>query len=255
MARAKSTARAEARRRYRATQAETSRVAEGPEGSSEGTRAASAAVAGTGAPQARRGSFLGFRMPDVAGDLRALPDVIRGKPYVLAPFGLVILGAIVAALSLNSSIAQIFVYFTFYPSPALMYFAAGFIAPRGSYLFGGALGFLDAALLTALAGTVATSSATTAAPTPTAVASYIGTQVLLGAFFAGFSSWYRDFLRRSQQQRAQQSRANAKAKASQRPASKGAARGGAPGGTAKAPTGKGVPTGSAAAKPGAPQAK
>jgi hypothetical protein len=250
LARAKSTERAAARRRYRAAQIEASQAADESGASGEPSAAKrSPSSPATGAP-AGRGSLFGFRIPDFGADLRAVPGVVRAKPYVLIPFGLVTVGAILAALPNSSDIVRVVVYFTFYPSPALMYFAAGFIAPRGSYLFGGALGLLDAVLLTTIATAATRTSAGAASPTPSAVISYITTQVLLGAFFAGFSSWYRDFLRRSSQQRAQANRT--KQKAQQRPQSKRSPARSTP---PKSVTPKGAPTPDSAAKPTAPPTK
>jgi hypothetical protein len=65
LARAKSTARAEARRRYRASQAAADDMEAGGD-----TDAAPAGAVGTAQP--RRGLF-GFVMPDVRGDVRRSP--------------------------------------------------------------------------------------------------------------------------------------------------------------------------------------
>jgi hypothetical protein len=201
LARAKRTERAEARRRYRATL-----VSETMDGDGESTSSSTATTPPTSLAESARRAIGRFRVPDVRADLQALPAIVRAKPLIVAPYGILLVGAAVAAVlprdqASGSGIASLYVQLAFL-QPTLLFFAVGFLAPRGAYLFGALLGLVASLLFIALAvgllgmfGTLDTMSITDRVL-------YSLWQlvqfVLTGAIFGWFASWYRDFLRRSQ---------------------------------------------------------
>ena len=87
MARAKDTSRAEARRRHR----ESQRL-DDPELDLVEEPEAPEAPEPTAAPRPS------FRLPDVRGDIAALPSVIGGRPLVLLPFGMLIVAFVLELL-------------------------------------------------------------------------------------------------------------------------------------------------------------
>jgi hypothetical protein len=154
VARAKRTGRAEARRRYRASIAdslETDDLAAETADDAEATAAPSArAVANARAPRstsatstqptAPRPSIAGafrssFRPIDLRADLRALPLLLRHKSFLVP---VILSGASVAALPLigiNAFTSAFYQYFSF-TAPLGTAFLAGFFAPRASWLVG-----------------------------------------------------------------------------------------------------------------------
>lgn len=219
MARAKSTARAEARRRYRAAQAEL----EQPEGDEEGTTGEdSAAAARTRSERpsepvsaGRRPSILGgFHRPDFRADLRAVPGLMRSTPLLWIPFALIAVGGVLAASTGSSqgSIGLFVAQLTLYPTPLIVYFVAGFLAPRGSYIVGAAAGLLDGVVVSvvvmAQVGLFSPTDASSQKPELGILGSYVLLQVVMGGFGAAFASWYRTFLRNT----SARSRQNAEAK-------------------------------------------
>ncbi|MBA2275837.1 MAG: hypothetical protein H0W00_03940 [Chloroflexi bacterium] len=215
LARAKNTARAEARRRHR--QAQTL-VDPGEDPATD---------IGTGevtepAPRRR------FALPDVRGDLRALPRMLLTRKRLWIPFVLVIL-AFVVGMALNRQllgpplldIGQVFVQLvlpTLSGPPLLVFFVAGFLAVRGSYLVGLLLGLLTGPLQALhlwdaiQLGAVQVDSAITFEQVllPITIQS-----ALYGMLAAGFASWYRGFLR-SSQERGRQNRIARDQQAAQR---------------------------------------
>lgn len=201
MARAKRTERAEARRRYRAEQAE------------QAATATAAALAAPEVPQQPvpmadkvRALLRQVRPPDVGADLRAVPGMVRAKPLILAPYGLLVLGAVLAAAlpkgsTAGGGIPYFYVQLAFL-QPTLLFFAAGFLAQRAAYLFGALLGVAAAALFAVLAvGLVGVfGSLDTMTVSDRVIYSFwqLLQFVVSGAIFGWFASWYRDFLRRSQ---------------------------------------------------------
>ncbi len=202
MARAKRTERAEARRRYRAEQVEQAEQA-----------ATAAAVAAPSVPQQPvamadrvRALLRQVRPPDVGADLRAVPAMVRAKPLILAPYGLLVLGAVVAAVlpksgTSSGGIPYFYVQLAFL-QPTLLFFAAGFLAPRAAYLFGTLLGVaaavLFAVLSISLVGVFGSLSTMTVSDRVVYSLWQLLQFVVSGAIFGWFASWYRDFLRRSQ---------------------------------------------------------
>ena len=202
MARAKRTERAEARRRYRATQAE-----QAAETDTASTVSPAPAAPATSLVESARRAIGQMHRPDLRADLRAIPAVTRAKPLILLPYGLLLVAVGVAVVlpksqvGGGSGIASLYVQLAFL-QPTLLFFAVGFLAPRGAYLFGAILGIATSVLFTVLAlgllgmfGSLDTMSVTQRLL-------YCAWQtvqfVLTGAVFGWFAFWYRDFLRRSQ---------------------------------------------------------
>ncbi len=215
MARAKMTGRTEARRRYRALH-----PAEPPStdsvDASEPARAAAGASSGgallTGGGIRR--VLAGIHPPDWRADMQALPGIVRAKPWILVPYVLLLVGAVIAAVmpknGSSTSIPAIYVQLAFL-QPTLLYFAVGFLAPRAAYLFGGLLGLLGSLVFVVLAlGTVGMFG-TLASMTVGERLAYSGWQflqfLLTGTIFGWFAAWYRDWLRRSQERNRAQSEA------------------------------------------------
>jgi hypothetical protein len=108
--------------------------------------------------------------------------------------------------------------------PMLVEFLAGYLAPRGSYLFGGAIGLLSSVVFYGLVLTMHTDllGTQTLAVSDAALGliSYAVMQTFTGAVFAGFAAWYRDFLKRTsaQSRRRTEEREKLKRKEARRPA-------------------------------------
>ena len=197
MARAKNTSRAEARKRTRDAQ----RTELTDEQLDQESTAAEA-------PAPARPSF--FKMPDVRGDIRALPQIFRTKRLIYLPAVLFLAGfALVFVLqSLPSSIvaiADLYLQFFFIPPALFTFFIAGYVAPRGSYLVGFLYGIFASIMWSIVILTQSSSltpSGTTGSTTPAAPGDpviVVGNMLLIGALYGtlagAFAAWYRDFLR------------------------------------------------------------
>jgi hypothetical protein len=225
VARAKRTQRADARRRYRASLAETET------GESDLLEDGSATASPTATPAARKPARTApaptkrpgiatafresFRPLDLRGDLRALPRLLTHWSF-LVPVALS--GAAVAAIPIFglTAITTTFYQYFSYTAPIGASFIAGFFAPRASYLIGGlaafasflfqAIAFNTGAFAAAFVGA---KDPTTGAPIdPNVIASQVLYQaatigVLSGAFFAAAAAWYRRFLRTANPNRSQ----------------------------------------------------
>jgi hypothetical protein len=222
LARAKNTNRAEARRRTR----EQQRALEATEvGEATIEEVAPPIAVNTGG-----GSLLsGFRIPNIAADLRAFPHMLIHTPKLWIPFGILFVAFILAMLLpqttqvfigpgqfgavLGSSIipdgldriAALFVQLTLPPTALFVFFIGGFLAPRASYLVGALLGVVDGILWSIYVFTTGGSQEGFAAANLSDVIAIIGIAVLIGIIAAGFAAWYRAFLR-SSQERARQNR-------------------------------------------------
>lgn len=206
MARAKRTERAEARKRYRATQVTDVAAADRDASFEHSSSGRSPSEPPTSLVEFARRAIGRFHMPDVGADLQAAPAVAREKPLILVPFALLVVGAIVAAVlprdQVNGAgIASLYVQLAFL-QPTLLFFAVGFLVPRGAYLFGALLGLVASVLFVVLALGLVGMFATLDTMSVTDRVLYSLWQlvqfVLTGAIFGWFASWYRDFLRRSQ---------------------------------------------------------
>lgn len=214
--RAKDTSRAEARRRYK----DEHRAAGAPTDADEPI--VDAAATATAAP----GPSSVFAMPNVMADLRALPQVLRGR-WVWVPFVMLLAAFVLALVMLNEAlpegavgdIATLYVSLTLPPTSLFVFFIGGFLASRASYLVGAILGILDALLISILyivAPSVSTDPDMQRAGVSAAQADGAslveilvptwGIAILVGILAAGFAAWYKRFLR-SSQERAKANRA------------------------------------------------
>ena len=189
MARAKRTDRAEARRRSRALSAPRPGGDVDDEGieSKEADAPASArAAAATPAASARvspGGGFRGsFRPVDLRGDVRALPQLLRHRAF-LAPAVASGVAAILYMLAPNPTTAIFYQYFS-YQAPIGALLAAGFFAPRASWLIGAMLGILSLLFQAPLLADFAAGD----------LLSFLLSGALYGALFASMAAWYRRFL-------------------------------------------------------------
>jgi hypothetical protein len=194
LARAKNTSRAEARKRTRDFQRAELLADQDEQIDDQATEEQ--------APAARPSMF---KLPDFREDIRALPTVFRTRRLVWLPFGLVLIGFVLALViygmpaELQTWVA-LYLQFFFVPQGLFAYFIAGFLAPRASYLVGGLLGVLSGALYgIALVATLPVNANVPLTDAALTVASYTFTGVVLGTFAGGFAAWYRNFLRQMQE--------------------------------------------------------
>ena len=204
MARAKRTARADARRRYRADQSvpEPTEDTEPVEPST-----ARPATAGATPPSARRsiaGAFReSFRPLDVRSDLRALPTIAVQSKALWLPILLTLAstGLFVAVRpgTSNDPVALIaaFLFQYFIVTPAIGgVFIAGFLAPRASWLLGAIVGLVSAACYSflILGGFIPLAANAPRAQASDVVLAAFSISPVLGALFASAAAWYRRFL-------------------------------------------------------------
>jgi hypothetical protein len=227
VARAKRTARADARRRHRADQGLAETTSEPIRGSSSQPAAAAAGDAAQPAPGARRGIAAAFRESfrplDVRGDIQALPAIATRSKALWVPILLTLIstvlfisvrpgtaGDIVAVIT-----AFLFQYFIVTPAIGAV-FIAGFLAPRASWLLGAITGLVSAACYSFL-GLGGYIPLAPNAPQPLAqdvVIAAFSISPVLGAFFASAAAWYRRFLMLSNPNR---NRSRQSANAARRP--------------------------------------
>ncbi len=231
MARAKSTDRAEARRRYRAVLAaqaaeeaepaeETEPDIETPAAStrSGGERARPAdrrPVAGAARSQPRLGVIdalrVSIRPVNLREDLAALPDITLHSRAIWLPAVLMLIGA-VAALATGEGVVRQIVVAVLYPTPMLPAFLAGILAPKAAYLAGGITGVIGGVIIFvfALVTSILPTASGQAATKPTADEAIglffyvILSGLLFGLVFGAFASFYRRFLSLSGASRNQQ---------------------------------------------------
>ena len=211
MARAKRTARADARRRYRAEHGLPD------ETDIEEEAEATAPLGATGAPQPQRlgmgAAFKqAFRPLDLRGDLRALPSIARHSKALWVPVLLTLVS--VAAYVLvrpadrpagdTAALLVMFLYSYFLQTPAIGgVFIAGFLAPRASWLLGAIVGVVSAASYTALGlsgilpTTVLVNGVEVTVNAGEVIASAFIVSPIMGAIFASAAAWYRRFLQLS----------------------------------------------------------
>lgn len=210
VARAKRTARADARRRYRADQAlaETSTEEPGDQDEAASSRSTEGPPKGTTpAPGARRSVAAAFRESfrplDLPGDIRALPTIaVRSKalwlPILLTLVSTVLFVAVPPGRSNDVlSILTTFLFQYFIVTPAIgAAFIAGFLAPRASWLLGAIVGLVSAVCYSFL-GLGGYIPLAPNVPQPVAtdvVLAAFTISPVLGAFFASAAAWYRRFL-------------------------------------------------------------
>ncbi|HET7473002.1 MAG TPA: hypothetical protein VFJ71_07745 [Candidatus Limnocylindrales bacterium] len=191
MARAKRTARAEARRRYRASTDPAFVEADDPvEDPSPARPALSARPAPTASRGQERPSITGafrssFRPLDLRGDLRALPRLLMTKAFLI-PAVVSGVSFILFAFEQNQLTAFLYQYFS-YQFPVAAVFATGFFAPRASWLLGALVAILSTLFQFPLF--IGTSAALLLA--------VLVQGAIYGSFFAAAAAWYRRFLNRA----------------------------------------------------------
>ena len=155
-------------------------------------------------------------MPDVRGDIRALPGLLASNRRLWIPFILLIVSFVLAVALTNEllpdtlgSAAGLYVQLTLPPTSLFVFFIGGFLAPRASWLVGAVLGLLDGILWSALFVIAPKAEVAGSAGSPTAAGgsatdylSVIALAVGIGVPAGGFASWYRAFLRQSQERAA-----------------------------------------------------
>ena len=204
MARAKRTARADARRRHRA-ELGLPPTTESEEAASAAT-ASGRATSGTATGQpARMGIGTAFKQSfrplDIRGDLAALPQVATRTKALWLPLLITIIAAVATAVTRGTDILSLFAFQYFIVTPAIGgVFIAGFMSPRGSWLLGLIIGFVSAILYSLLGygGMLPQGfQQAFAAETTAAVGSSFILSTIMGAFFAAAAAWYRRFLQLS----------------------------------------------------------
>jgi hypothetical protein len=230
VARAKRTARADARRRYRAEHQAIEDVDgeldPGTESPASGAAKASAA-SGKGATAPAQRMSIGaafresFRPLDVRGDLAALPWIATRTKALWLPLLLVIASTVAFAITLGADLVTQFMFMYFVQTPAIGgVFIAGFLAPRASWLLGLIVGLISAvcysALIIGYSGAVAEAAGDQAAAqgAQDAITAAFLLSPTMGIFFAAAAAWYRRFLNLSNPNRA---RREQERKAAQRP--------------------------------------
>jgi len=153
VARAKQTNRADARRRYRqAALAAEDTATEDATSTSAGSNSASAkpgsrtGLASAGKPGLGSAFRNAYRPPHYREDLRALPQLLQGKWFLIA-VGITALGFLLYVALPNGITALVWSVVSLpIGGPTLPIFLVGFTAPRASYLLGPALGIVNLAV-------------------------------------------------------------------------------------------------------------
>ena len=210
MARAKHTARAEARRRHRQLTAETAAAERGElEALDEDLEEAESQSAGRARPQAPAekrdpNARLGFgaafreayRPARVREDLVMLPKLITTRGFIAATL-LVLLGAAVVLVFPGYDGSAFAFELLVWPGSAIApQLVAGFFAPRASYLLGFVVGLLQGVIFTTMLTTFGDRLG--AAVTPDQMSNLLFLGFVSGPFggllFAASAAWYRRFL-------------------------------------------------------------
>lgn len=232
MARAKRTARAEARRRYRAATApettdDGAEVAATSTTNGSPTKARTSGSAtqtqkpATNAPTGRMGFGEAFRMSfrpiNVRQDLAALPWIATHTHALWIPLAITLASTVFIVASGGTGTISQFMFAYFIQTPAIgSVFIAGFLAPRASWLLGVIVGFVSAicysVLVVAFPTTIYVAAPPSADVTRDVVVSALVLSPLIGAFFAAGAAWYRRFLAMSSPNRGKKPSQTAKAK-------------------------------------------
>ncbi len=225
MARAKTTYRAEARRRYRASkaaeadaaQAGTAEPGAGAPEAEAGARDAKRAApsAARPAPGERPSLLTALRIAaapaDIRADLRAFPDIARRTKAVWLPAVVVIASGVALFISAFVQAPLLgLVGVVILNPPMIPSFLAGMLAPRASWLAGGIAGILGSVILAVLVFVAPSTTQTDRV----SEASVLLTGVVFSFAVGAFAGFYRRFLALS-----------APASRQKRPAQKARARG------------------------------
>lgn len=161
-----------------------------------------------------------FRMPDLRADLLALPSILRSRRLLWLPLLLLLVGLILELVLRGlptelGELAVLYNQFLFYPPALFVFFIAGFVAPRASYLIGFVYGLIAGVLWTlaavAVASALGLSTDVGAGEVGSVLAQMVISGVVYGTLAAAFAAWYRDFLR-GMQERGKARRAEQEAK-------------------------------------------
>jgi hypothetical protein len=207
VARAKRTQRAEARRRYRATNAvdESIEPEDAPAPATAANRSAGAGASRPSTTSVRMGMGAAFRTSfrplNVREDLASLPWLATRTPALWVPLLLTIGGAIVTAVAGSNElvVGVIFVYLVMFPALGSL-FIGGFLAPRASWLVGLIVGIVSATCYVALGSAKllpVTFQAEFDVSPQAAVTTAFATSIAFGTFLGAAAAWYRRFLRYS----------------------------------------------------------
>jgi hypothetical protein len=200
--RAKRTARADARRRYRATQnapedelddLETTEDAPPPAKAAPAKAAASTTSAAQPRPSIAAAFRNAFRPVDLRGDLRALPRLLIDKAFLIPVAAMIAIAAVVLATGGKEIISGVLAPYFLYPPPIAAVFLSGFLAPRASWLLGGLIGLIQSVVTVVLAASLPSVAGGTAADAGLFAYS-LAVSVGFGAFYAAAAAWYKRFL-------------------------------------------------------------
>jgi hypothetical protein len=218
VARAKRTARAEARRKYRAATAPAYDVEDETSETPPVARTArQAQVARPDGNQKRVGIFDALKVSvhpvHLREDLASFPTLVTNRALLL-PLLLTVVSTVAVVATSGKDAITPFLFTYFVQTPALGgVFLAGFLAPRASWLLGAIVGLVAAfgyvTILLLVPGALG--------PTPPESSTVQGVALyafllspFMGAFFAAAAAWYRRFLRLSAPNRPRQAAATPK---------------------------------------------
>jgi hypothetical protein len=206
VARAKRTARTDARRRYRAATEPAFDMDVDAADDSPDTGAMSRGSRPSPRPdtgQARVGFLAALRLsihpPKFREDLASLPWLALHTKALWIPLVATVASAIAVTVTGGKDVVTAFLFAYFVQTPAIGgVFLAGFLAPRASWLLGGIVGFVAAVGYAAYIVITAGRLPGAAAPDPalvrdTVISAFLLSPVL-GAIFAAAAAWYRRFL-------------------------------------------------------------
>jgi hypothetical protein len=210
VARAKRTARAEARRRSRAATDIDEPLDEAtPE---VARRADSTSATRAGQTPARMGFGAAFRAAihpvNVRADLASLPWLALHTKALWLPV-LITIASTVFIVATNGGDWSLFMFAYFIQTPAIGgVFIAGFLAPRASWLLGAIVGLVAAICYSVLVVAYPATIYTELPPTPDQTRDIVLAALVLspvfGALLAAGAAWYRRFLRLSSPNRSRQ---------------------------------------------------
>jgi hypothetical protein len=204
VARAKSTDRAEARRRYRAAAAAADAEDLAPAAAATPASGPKASGSAPGTRPSITASFRSaIRPANVRADLIDLPRMVTRTFAIWVPALIMIVIFIVFETSGaelgNQTISSIAFNLFIFPPPLAATFLAGVLADRSSYLAGGIIGLLSGILFSIY---VMTAAGTTATGTPVTDSQRVQFALyallvspLTGLAIGGFAGFYRRFLR------------------------------------------------------------
>jgi hypothetical protein len=208
VARAKRTARAEARRRYRAATEPAFDIDDETTDSPDVARAVRQPRTAKPEDSQKRVGIFGalraaYRPVHMREDLAALPLLLRHRAVFL-PVLAVVASAVLTVLSRGSNLellARDILFANFVATPAIGgVFLAGFLAPRASWLIGALISIVGAGvyIVMGVAGLLPVLFAErfNAFPIEASI-STLSIAPVWGAFFAAAAAWYRRFLQMS----------------------------------------------------------